>query len=85
MVFGRRSFLQVRKSVWVTALILFFFVGGNLYGQATGRLLGTVSDTNGAVIPGAAVTVVSEGPAVFRVVKTDDTGHCLVPLLPVGT
>jgi hypothetical protein len=70
MVFGRRSFLQVRKSVWVTALILFFFVGGNLYGQATGRLLGTVSDTSGAVIPGAAVTVVSEDTGASRVAKT---------------
>jgi hypothetical protein len=76
-----------RKGGWIMAFVRFsLFIGENLYGQATGRLLGTVSDTNGAaVIPGAAVTVVSEGPGVFRVVKTDDTGHCLVPLLPVGT
>jgi hypothetical protein len=78
--------MQVRKSGWITAFVLFsLFIGGNLYGQATGRLLGTVSDTNEAVIPGAAVTVVSKGTGVFRVVKTDDTGHYLVPLLPVGT
>jgi hypothetical protein len=78
--------MQERKGGWITAFVRFsLFIGENLYGQATGRLLGTVSDTNGAVIPWAAVTVVSEGPGVFRVVRTDDTGHCLVPLLPVGT
>jgi hypothetical protein len=40
--------MQERKSGWITAFVLFsLLIGENLYGQATGRLLGTVSDTNG--------------------------------------
>jgi hypothetical protein len=55
-----------------------------LYGQATGSLSGTVSDKTGSVVSGAKVTVTSQGTGVSREAKTDDTGHYLVPLLPVS-
>src|SRR6184192_1318387 len=55
-----------------------------MYGQANGSFLGTVSDKTGSVISGAAVTVTSQGTGLSRETKTDDTGHYLTPLLPVG-
>ncbi|HTE90864.1 MAG TPA: carboxypeptidase regulatory-like domain-containing protein [Terriglobales bacterium] len=55
-----------------------------LYGQATGSLSGTVSDKTGSVVTGAKVTVTSQGTGVSRDAVTDDTGHYLVPLLPVA-
>ena len=55
-----------------------------LYGQATGSLSGTVSDKTGSVVTGAKVTVTSQGTGVSRDAQTDDTGHYLVPLLPVA-
>jgi hypothetical protein len=55
-----------------------------LFGQATGTLSGTVQDRSGAVVPGAAVTATSQGTGVGRDTKTDDTGHYLLPLLPIG-
>ena len=55
-----------------------------LYGQATGSFSGTVSDKTGSVIAGATVRVTSQGTAQTREAKTDDTGHYLIPLLPVG-
>lgn len=63
---------------------LVFPICSLLYGQATGSLSGTVSDATGSVIPGATVTVTSQGTSFSRVAKTDDTGHFLVPLLPIG-
>jgi hypothetical protein len=55
-----------------------------LYGQASGSFSGTVSDKAGAVISGATVKAVSQGTGVSREAKTDDSGHYLIPLLPVA-
>jgi Carboxypeptidase regulatory-like domain len=55
-----------------------------MYGQANGGFSGTVSDKTGSVISGATVTVTSQGTGLSRETKTDDTGHYLTPLLPVG-
>ncbi len=56
-----------------------------VYGQATGSFSGTVSDKTGSVISGANVRVTSQGTAQERDAKTDDTGHYLIPLVPIGT
>jgi hypothetical protein len=55
-----------------------------LYGQATSSFSGTVSDKAGAVISGANVKVTSQATGLTREAKTDDSGHYLVPLLPVA-
>ncbi len=55
-----------------------------IYGQATGSLSGTVSDKAGAVLSGATVKVTSRDTGLEREAKTDDSGHYLIPLLPVS-
>jgi len=55
-----------------------------VYSQANGNFSGTVSDKTGSVITGATVKVTSQGTGLVREAKTDDTGHYLIPLLPVG-
>ena len=55
-----------------------------LYGQATGSFSGVVLDTSGSAILGANVTATSQGTGASRQTKTDDAGHYLIPLLPVG-
>src|SRR6202521_2254866 len=55
-----------------------------LHGQATGSFSGTVSDKAGAVIAAANVRVTSQGTGLTREAKTDDSGHYLIPLLPVA-
>lgn len=55
-----------------------------LFGQATGSFSGTVSDNAGALINGASVKITSEGTGLTRESKTDDSGHYLIPLLPVA-
>ena len=55
-----------------------------LYGQATGSFSGTVSDKAGAVISGATVKLSSPATGLTREVKTDDSGHYVIPLLPVA-
>ncbi|MGO9269649.1 MAG: carboxypeptidase regulatory-like domain-containing protein [Terriglobia bacterium] len=71
----------------LAALFCFAVVlaGSPLLGQATGTLSGTVQDRSGAALPGATVTATSQETGVPRETRTDDTGHYLLPLLPIGT
>jgi len=55
-----------------------------LHGQATGSFSGTVSDKAGAVVSGATVKVSSQDTGLSREARTDDSGHYLIPLLPVA-
>jgi hypothetical protein len=55
-----------------------------LLGQATGSFSGTVTDNAGAVISGANVQITSQGTGLVRAAKTDESGHYIVPLLPVS-
>src|SRR5580704_6574386 len=63
---------------------LVFSLSPFLFGQATGSFSGTVSDKAGAVVSGATVKATSQGTGVSREAKTDDSGHYLIPLLPVA-
>jgi len=55
-----------------------------VHAQATGSFSGNISDNAGALISGASVRITSEGTGLTREAKTDDSGHYLIPLLPVG-
>jgi len=55
-----------------------------LVAQATSSFSGTVSDKAGAVVPGASVRATSRETGATRETKTDDSGHYLIPLLPVS-
>ncbi len=78
--------MHCKRDVAVTVFCLAVVLAGSrLFGQATGSLSGTVQDRSGAVVPGATVTATSQGTGISRDTKTDDTGHYLLPLLPIGT
>jgi hypothetical protein len=76
--------LQKRALLVVVVCLLAFSVCPFLYGQANGSFSGTVSDKAGAVVPGATVKATSQGTGLLREGKTDETGHFLIPLLPVA-
>src|SRR5215471_12581837 len=52
---------------------------------ATGRILGTVTDQTGAVIPGAAIAATNVDTKVVYQTITNEEGLYQVPLLPIGT
>src|ERR1022692_1761154 len=84
---GRRNEVAMRSTKAPFAIVflsLVVSVGPLLYGQATGSFSGTVSDKAGAVISGATVKATSQGTGLSRDAKTDDSGHYLIPLLPVA-
>src|SRR5262249_18258182 len=62
---------MIRDIVVVAALSAF-----PIYGQtATGRIVGTVTDPSGAVIPNAAITVVDEKTGQERGLEADTAGY----------
>jgi hypothetical protein len=73
------------KRLFALAACLFVLgVGANAQ-EITGSIVGTVSDSTGAVVPGATVTITDmDKKIVVRTVTTDDSGNFAAPLLPVG-
>lgn len=53
--------------------------------EASGKVVGTVFDPQGAIIPGAKVTVTNVATGVTSAGVTDKTGYFEVPNLPIGT
>lgn len=66
----------LRQSRCLLALALVLALGGLAYGQSTtdGAISGTVTDTTGAVVPNAKITVVNNGTNLSQSVATDDSG-----------
>jgi hypothetical protein len=81
---GQTEMLSKKTLCAVILVLLVSLATPLLYGQATGSFSGTISDKTGLLIAGAAVKVTSQGTGISRDVKTDGSGHYLVPLLPVG-
>ena len=52
--------------------------------SVSGTILGTVTDSSGAVVSGAKVTILNEGTALTRTVVTDASGEYTAPSLPTG-
>ena len=66
------------------ALALGISFASTAWGQAIGSFSGTVLDKTGSPISGATVTATSQSTGISRSAKTDDSGHYLIPLLPVS-
>ena len=80
---------SVRKSFkWLAVCLLCFglFCGVSRAQSTTeGAIAGTVVDSSGAVIPGAAVTLHNDGTSAEIKLVTDEAGYFKAPLIPPGT
>ena len=66
-------------------ILLLAFAAASASGQTIfGRISGTVTDSSGAVIPNASVTVRNNATNLERTAVTDDEGFYTVTNLPVG-
>lgn len=78
----------MRKSLGIGRLFLFAFLlasSASVFAQlTTADIVGTVTDSTGAVIPGASITLLNLGTHDQRVAQTNATGDYQFTLLPVG-
>ncbi|HYN24315.1 MAG TPA: TonB-dependent receptor [Pyrinomonadaceae bacterium] len=71
--------------VFLIILVCSLFLTGTASAQSIGASLqGTITDSTGAVVPGAKVVVRNKGTGARQEVVSDDTGRYHLPLLPPG-
>jgi len=59
--------------------------GASLRAQSpTARIIGTIVDASGAVVPGASVVVINSDTGIKRETTSNELGYYTVPLLPPG-
>ena len=79
---------NVRQNAIRFAFLTFWLCGllaVNASAQSiNGKILGTITDQNGAVVPNATVTTTNEGTGAKRTVNADESGFYVFPELPVG-
>src|SRR5689334_22148657 len=84
MVTKGHSFVCWLRILVITMLAL--SIGAfQLKAQNTADVLGTVTDTSGAAVPNAKVTITNTGTSVARSMQTGAAGDYAFTLLPVGT
>jgi hypothetical protein len=81
-----------RLSNWqVLVLVILFALAWHVNvsaQEATGKIIGGVTDPQGAVVPGATVTATTTGGQTAQVTRdtvTDQDGNFQIPSLPIGT
>jgi Carboxypeptidase regulatory-like domain/TonB-dependent Receptor Plug Domain len=81
-VFG--PFLRSALTVLGILAVAWFLAAPAHAAGPTGRILGTVTDNTGAVVPDANVSVINEGTNETRAVNSDTSGDFAFPVLSVG-
>lgn len=68
------------------SLFSLIVLAATAFGQvSTGRISGAVTDSSGAVVPGAKVTVTNEATGINRTANSNQEGFYVVANLPVGS
>src|SRR6266513_1536881 len=71
---------------FAAAFVLMMTLASHAFGQTfRGTILGTVSDPNGAVVPGATVIAKNVGTGIERTITTDSFGNYTLAELQTGS
>ena len=76
---------MIRRGVFSVLVLTLSLAPHSAFAQAvSGTILGTVTDSSGAIMANAKVTVVNEGTGLTRTVVADTNGEFTAPSLPTG-
>src|SRR5467141_2642712 len=80
------SFFRAIRTLALVVFALTIFAGASTFAQTfRGTILGSVTDSSGAAVPGATVTIKNVDTGLVRTVTTSDDGSYAAPELPIGT
>lgn len=80
-----RNAIVKRLMCALTFAFIFFVVEASAGAQDIfGVISGTVTDTTGAVVPGASITITNEATTLARVLESNEAGFYTAPELPAG-
>ena len=69
----------------IRVLLASLVLGAGLFGQAlSGTIVGTVTDSTGAVVAGAKITLSNVGTSFTRIVETNQSGQYVANNFPTG-
>src|SRR5262245_64093968 len=77
--------MRFARAVLAAFVLAFLFAGSTAAQITQGRLTGLVTDAQGAILPGATVTVTSPALIGTQSTVTQADGKYLFPALPTGT
>jgi hypothetical protein len=72
----------MRAAGWIAVALIATF---HVHAQGFGTIVGTVTDSSGAVVPGATVKITDEATAATRTTTTNDQGYYVIPSLRPST
>ena len=72
------------KRALILVGMLLFGMSLTCWAQDTARMVGSVTDSTGALIPNAQVTVANPDKGFTRVMKTDSAGYFALTAIPIG-
>ncbi len=82
---SKERFMLKKYSLCIVVAGLLLALGASAWGQnATGRIVGTVTDPQGAVVAGAKVTVINTATGVGTSTVTNGEGYFDVQAVPIG-
>lgn len=73
------------KKFFFLATVCLFVLSLNTWAQDTATILGTITDSSGAVVPGAKVVVSNPDKGFKRELLSDSAGAYIAPGVPIGT
>src|ERR1700723_382897 len=79
---------MAKRELWMFLLLLagMMFLPARARGQAvTATLVGTITDTSGAIIPNASVSITNQGTTVVTNTTSNESGNFTFTFLPPGT
>jgi len=80
------SFFRAIRTFALVVFALTIFAGVSTFAQTfRGTILGSVTDSSGAAVPGATVMVKNVDTGLVRTVSTSEDGSYAAPELPIGT
>ena len=75
---------QARLNAGIFVFVALIAMAPPIVAQSTGRIQGNITDAQGAVLPGATLTVRNQATGIERSLVSDAAGDYLAPSLAPG-